>query len=160
MSSLFTELRRRNVFTVGAAYFIVAWLIAQIIDVVNDPVRGNPDEALMHLQITEQLWADIPPDRIAQLALGYSRLDRNGDVERLVGNFEAKTQENSAGNAQWAMIYLAQGNYEQAYARLEAAVNAPLGEFRLGQIKVNDFGDPILDEPEWQALRDKIGALD
>ena len=34
MSSLFTELRRRNVFKVGAAYAIVAWLLIQIVDVV------------------------------------------------------------------------------------------------------------------------------
>ena len=27
------------------------------------------------------------------------------------------------------------------------------------QIKANDFRDPVLDEPEWQALRDRIGAL-
>ena len=34
MPSLFTELRRRNVFKVGAAYAIVAWLLVQVVDVV------------------------------------------------------------------------------------------------------------------------------
>ena len=34
MPSLFTELRRRNVFKVGAAYAIVAWLLLQITDIV------------------------------------------------------------------------------------------------------------------------------
>ncbi len=34
MTSLFTELRRRNVFKVGAAYAIVAWLLVQVVDVV------------------------------------------------------------------------------------------------------------------------------
>ena len=34
MPSLFTELRRRNVFKVGAAYAIVAWLLIQVADVV------------------------------------------------------------------------------------------------------------------------------
>ncbi len=33
MPSLFTELRRRNVFKVGAAYAIVAWLLIQGTDV-------------------------------------------------------------------------------------------------------------------------------
>ena len=36
--SLVSELGRRNVFRVGAAYLIVAWLIVQIIDVVNEPL--------------------------------------------------------------------------------------------------------------------------
>ncbi len=34
MPSLFTELRRRNVFKAGAAYAIVAWLLVQVVDVV------------------------------------------------------------------------------------------------------------------------------
>ena len=34
--SLFGELRRRNVFKVGAAYAIVAWLLLQIADVLLD----------------------------------------------------------------------------------------------------------------------------
>ena len=34
MPSLFTELRRRNVFKVSAAYAIVAWLLIQVVDVV------------------------------------------------------------------------------------------------------------------------------
>ena len=36
------ELRRRNVFKVGVAYLIVAWLIAQITNVINEPL-GLPD---------------------------------------------------------------------------------------------------------------------
>ncbi len=34
MPSLFTELRRRNVFKVGAAYAIVAWLLIEVSSVV------------------------------------------------------------------------------------------------------------------------------
>jgi adenylate cyclase len=39
MSSLFVELKRRNVFKVGVTYAIVAWLIAQIIAVVQNPLH-------------------------------------------------------------------------------------------------------------------------
>ncbi len=42
MSSLFTELKRRNVFRVAIVYVVVAWLILQVVDVVvllpNPPV--------------------------------------------------------------------------------------------------------------------------
>jgi len=39
MSGLFTELRRRNVFKVAIVYAIVAWLIAQIITTVSQPLH-------------------------------------------------------------------------------------------------------------------------
>ena len=42
MSNLFTELKRRNVFRVGFAYVIMAWLLAQITDLVVDNV-GAPE---------------------------------------------------------------------------------------------------------------------
>ena len=38
--SLFTELKRRNVFRVGIAYLIVAWLVMQIADVVLNNIQA------------------------------------------------------------------------------------------------------------------------
>ena len=43
--SLFAELRRRNVFRVGVAYAVVAWLLMQMADLLF-PVFGAPDWAL------------------------------------------------------------------------------------------------------------------
>jgi TolB-like protein/Tfp pilus assembly protein PilF len=40
--SFFKELKRRNVFKVGAAYLIIAWLIAQVLDLVFESF-GTPD---------------------------------------------------------------------------------------------------------------------
>jgi TolB-like protein len=42
VTSFFTELKRRNVFRVGIAYLIVAWLIIQVTDVMIDNI-GAPD---------------------------------------------------------------------------------------------------------------------
>ena len=42
MSSFFQELKRRNVFRVGVAYVVVAWLIIQVIETVSDPL-GLPE---------------------------------------------------------------------------------------------------------------------
>ena len=39
MSSFFQELKRRNVFRVGAAYVVVSWLIIQVIETVSDPLN-------------------------------------------------------------------------------------------------------------------------
>jgi hypothetical protein len=42
MPGLFEELKRRNVFKVGTAYVVLAWLLAQITDVFLEPF-GAPD---------------------------------------------------------------------------------------------------------------------
>ena len=46
--SLFTELKRRNVFRVGVAYLVAAWLLLQIFDVVG-PIVGLSDEFARYL---------------------------------------------------------------------------------------------------------------
>jgi len=121
---------------------------------------GSPSEGLKELQLAEELWANaMPTDRIAQFALGYSQLNLRGDVERLLTEFENRAKETPVGNAQWVTFYLAYGDYEEAFERLEALLSDPAGEFRLGQIKANDYRDPVLDEPHWRELRDRIGAL-
>ena len=40
--SFWKELRRRNVVKVGAAYVLVAWIIAQVVSVINEPL-GLPE---------------------------------------------------------------------------------------------------------------------
>jgi membrane protease YdiL (CAAX protease family) len=40
--SFFSELRRRNVFKVGAAYVVVAWVLIQVADIVF-PTFGAPE---------------------------------------------------------------------------------------------------------------------
>ncbi len=40
--SLFQELKRRNVFRMGIAYAVVAWLLLQLIDIVT-PIINAPD---------------------------------------------------------------------------------------------------------------------
>ena len=38
MGYLLQELRRRNVFRVGAAYAVVSWLIIQVIETISEPL--------------------------------------------------------------------------------------------------------------------------
>ena len=38
MSSVWGELKRRKVFQVAAVYLLVAWLIMQVVDVINEPL--------------------------------------------------------------------------------------------------------------------------
>jgi len=43
--SLFTELKRRNVFRVGAAYIVIAWLVIQVVETIF-PAFGFDDSAV------------------------------------------------------------------------------------------------------------------
>ena len=42
MPRLFEELKRRNVFKVGTAYVVLAWLLAQVTDIFLEPF-GAPE---------------------------------------------------------------------------------------------------------------------
>ncbi len=125
--------------------------------------RGNSDEALRQLSTGEQLWGDsIPSTRLAQTALGYAHLNRPQEVERIFDVLQERDRANddSVGNDSWTMTYLALGDYEQALQYLEALVSESAGgEWLMGQVKANDLSDPVLEEPRWQEIRDRLGAL-
>ena len=53
--SFFAELKRRNVFRVGIAYVIAAWLILQVADVLIDNI-GAPDWVFPTLLMA---WASV-----------------------------------------------------------------------------------------------------
>ena len=48
--SIFDELKRRNVFKVGIAYVVVAWLVAQVLQLVFESF-GTPDWAIKTLLV-------------------------------------------------------------------------------------------------------------
>ena len=48
MSGLFQELKRRNVFRIGAAYLLASWLLLQIVDIVG-PILHLPDDFARYL---------------------------------------------------------------------------------------------------------------
>jgi len=130
---------------------------------ITEISRGNADEGLRQLTTAEQLWGDnTPSNRIAQIALAYAQLNHPQDVERLFDELQeiARASDDSVGDDVWAMIYLALGDYDQALQRLEVLVNdLTVNVWLMGQIKANDFSDPVLEEPRWQEIRDRLGAL-
>ena len=49
-TSLFEELNRRNVFRVGVAYVVVAWVLAQVADLILDNVE-SPDWVMQFILV-------------------------------------------------------------------------------------------------------------
>ena len=136
----------------------IAWIEA---------VRGNHAEALKGLEIAEQL--DSGPLRLAQMAVVYGLIDRREEAARLFNELEERALEDPVNDALWAMAYIGLGNYGEARRRLANAIDnqAPAGIFpfaafrpAFSNLKSNAWGDPELDKPEFQELRDRIFALE
>ncbi len=130
---------------------------------ITESLRGNDDEGLRRLTTGEQLWGEsASPVRLAQIAMAYALLGRPQDVERIYDEIQqiASENEDNVGGDTWMMTYLALGDYDRAFQQLEALLNDPSSTGALlGQIKANDFSDPVLEEPRWQEVRDRIAAL-
>jgi TolB-like protein/Tfp pilus assembly protein PilF len=88
--SLFNELKRRNVFRVGIAYLIGAWLLAQIADLLIDNI-GAPDWVMKSLFVALGLgffltlffaWAfEMTPDGVKR----ESEIDRSQSITNTTG---------------------------------------------------------------------------
>ena len=119
------------------------------------------DEGLRQLVTSEQLWGDAPTDRLGQIALAYSHVNRPQDAQRVFNELQrrARGTNGNVGDNIWAMAYLALGDYDEALQRLESLMDDDSVAYaQLGQIKANDYNDPVLEQPRWQELRDRICA--
>lgn len=88
--SFFNELKRRNVFRVGAAYIVVAWLIIQVVDVVINNV-GAPEWVFLVILLLLGIgfpvillfaWAfELTPEGIKR----ESEIDRSASITPVTG---------------------------------------------------------------------------
>ncbi len=123
---------------------------------------GNRVEAERMLRLAE-LAARDNSVFLPQVIYGYGRLGLQEDVERLATHLEqlAADQRVTAGN--WAMISLARGDHEEALSLLESAAEEKKpyeSPVLLMRIKMNVFEDPILDQPRFVAVRERLGFTD
>ncbi len=132
-----------------------------------EAASGNPAQALLELEAVERLGAPVEnPTLTAGLLYSYSRVDRSDDVARLAANVENLAASGSVGAGTWALIYLALGDSDEAHRWLDTAVQKierhepDAGFLNLMTIKTNPHANPVLDEPRFRKLRDRIGALD
>ena len=120
--------------------------------------RGNLTEALEHARFSEQLAGDTirRPGITSEYAYLYSRVGALDDAIRMA--------DRVTGNAS---THLARGNHGQALALLQAdaerrelnGLPPPFG-YTLSFIIWNTFNDPILDQPEWIQVRERLGFID
>jgi adenylate cyclase len=80
--SLFSELRRRNVIRVGAAYAAIGWLLVQVADVVF-PLLGAPDWVLNILVVVLLLGLPVAVVFAWVFELTPDGVKREKDIDRL-----------------------------------------------------------------------------
>ena len=124
---------------------------------------GNPEEAARELELTERLLGENRAIiYLLDMLYSYGRIGRRADVERLFAEIQeiAATQDIGAGG--WAMAYLAIGDEEKALEQLELGAERARdkvldpGFFQLMNIRMNVTNDPVLEQPEFVAVRGEL----
>jgi len=127
-------------------------------------LSGNHDDALRHIRVAEQLMLDeINPAFLAELITGYGMLDQHGDAKRIYARFEKMAKSRRIPTGPWALAHVGLRNREEALHWLKLTAEDPepyVAHFTLMNMKANGYRDPMLDEPEFVAVRERLGFLD
>jgi TolB-like protein/Tfp pilus assembly protein PilF len=122
--------------------------------------RNNRDAALRELQLNETLLgSNRAVISLVDTAYGYSRIGRSADAARLFAEIQTLAQKQDIGTGGWASAYLGIGDQQKALEQLrlgaERARTKTLdpGFFTLMNIRMNVTRDPVLEQPEFAAVR-------
>ena len=155
-------------------YDAAAEAIRRAIDLVASPLfyswlafaeigRGNPEEAARALELTERLLGETRAIiYLLDMLYSYSRIGRSADVERLFAEIEAIAATQDIGAGGWAMAYLAIGDQEKALEQLRIGAQRARdkvldpGFFQLMNLRMNVTNDPVLEQPEFVAVRGEL----
>lgn len=125
--------------------------------------RGNNDIALTQLRLTEKMLGENPVIVfLPEIAYAYGRLQLHEDALRLFDKITPLAAEHEIGLGGWIMTYAAIGDYEQVKVLLNQAAEKVAknvideGFFNLMNFKMNIMNDPVIEQPEFVALRKRI----
>jgi len=116
-------------------------------------------------QFREYNWSAIQtaaPALLAWSAIGLERAGLQQEAEQVAADFLKRFPSDPTTSISRATVYVANHEYDLAYEELEKAVNGPvpLEINSTIEFKVNRWGHPVLEEPRFVALRDKLGFQD
>jgi TolB-like protein/DNA-binding winged helix-turn-helix (wHTH) protein/Tfp pilus assembly protein PilF len=123
----------------------------------------NRDAAVAGLRRAEQLpTAHDSSITIANLAYAYAQNGLDDDARRLFDMLAAKAPDRRHHAGNWALAYLAVGDVDEARSSLEQVIakianeEPDPGYLVLRLIRANIYSDPVLDEPPFAALRNRL----
>ncbi len=124
---------------------------------------GNVAEAEREIRLSEQLMADNRTvASLTELAYVYSRVGAGDDALRVFNEVEGLAANLDIGAGAWAMAYLAIGDQRSALEQFEIVAEKvsrreiDQGFFNIMNLKMNVTADPVLEQPEFVTLRNRI----
>lgn len=121
--------------------------------------RLNRRGTLDILGVAERLLGDRTLTLRAHAALSYARAGSQADARRLVHEMERATSGQHVAPGLAAMMRLAVGEYRAARELLERALatrESGMDPMPLFLIRRNSWRDPVLDDPSWRVLRERL----
>ena len=127
---------------------------------LEEMTLGNFSEAVGQLRIAEELPDELNPFTAALLAYGYGRMNRTEDAERLFDEYQRLLLSGGSPFLDGTMVWasLAIRDDEQALESLTKLTGSEYGlNLRVHEFRVNSWNDPILEQPEFVAVRSRLG---
>jgi tetratricopeptide (TPR) repeat protein len=130
----------------------------------NEIALGDKEAARRELQLAEQLLGrNRSVISLVDAAYGYGRIGDDADARRLFDEVSAVADGGQdIGSGGWALIHLAVGQADEALEWLERGVDKArrheldAGYYSLMNIKMNFAADPVLEQPEFVAVRAEL----
>jgi Flp pilus assembly protein TadD len=126
-------------------------------------VLGRRDEALAAFRRAEQLPRVHDTGlSIANLAYAYAQNGSPDEARRLFKMLATKVPDRHHQAGNWALAYLAGGDLHAARGALETVIakianeEPDAGHLTLRLIRTNIYSDPVLEQPEFVALRAQL----
>lgn len=124
---------------------------------------GEKSEALAELKLTERLFGSARDVvSLPEIAYCYSRLGKTSEVERLTAEVQQFESDREVGEGTRIAMHLANGELDRAAESMETVIDeagrhrADQGFWPAMNIKMNVTADPVLDDPRFFALRERI----
>jgi hypothetical protein len=109
--------------------------------------------------LAEQIGGNNEPDFLAWSIYGYGFLGQSDDAQRVFEDLRNLAAEQYVGSMLWVWAYIGVGEYDEALSRFNAATEN-LETIKRGtmadRIRQNIWSDPMLEQPEWLAARNRF----
>ncbi len=119
---------------------------------------GDPEQVLEPLRLAEQFLEDARNFRV-DAACSYASVGAHADAERLIAEFERSVAGYHLDPGLMAMASLALGKHDRAREQVRAALadrGVGMDPMTLALIRQNTWSDPVLETPDWVALRSEL----
>jgi TolB-like protein/DNA-binding winged helix-turn-helix (wHTH) protein len=126
-------------------------------------VRGNTREAIQHLRVAEQFAGEGGLSPSGPGIYLYGRLGFADEAERMFAALVAEAEAGGfASDTEWVVANLGIGDIARAYEWAARVAARPLPPWIADEhwLVLNPLDDPALEQPEFLALRRKLGYRD